>query len=229
MAKQYVLIGSKVNGVRFAYNSKQNKKSGGSNPQSNSTLYNVVAFDSIGEISFDLDASVTKYPIETGAEISDHVTTHNQNFSLTGYVSNFPNEKYGTSNAIAYTNLGTPYDTENLDTRTKAAYKLLKKIWEERQPIKLVSEFEVHENIILKNISFSMEASTADNIAFKLSFEKVRFSSVGATTMNVKSGAKKKTDGNKNTTNNGKSQKTGTFVGDAKKARANEIKITEDM
>lgn len=64
-------------------------------------------------------------------------------------------------------------------TRISQAITYLDKIFDERQPIILITEHKVYENVILKGISYEYQTEYA--MQFDLEFEQVRLVSYGET------------------------------------------------
>lgn len=147
-------------------------------------------FDSVQSVETEWPLEVTAYPVETGDYVSDHVQEKNEQYTLTGWVTNSPFVKYG-ANMIGYDSLGSN-DVIHFVARTYQAVQILRDIKEAKQPVTFVNEFEVLTDVILKNVSFSMTSVTADCLAFKLSLEKVRFATAQTTNANISTATNKK-------------------------------------
>ncbi|WP_413732287.1 phage baseplate protein [Sodalis sp. RH20] len=158
-------------------------KNNASTFQTKSDDYFVFSFDSIDTYNEEWNSTLSKYRQESGTEVSDHLTLHNEKFSLEGRVSNSPIEKF-ESNQVGYDSLGG-IEASNNNTRTSQARLLLKQIRDARASITLVSEFEVMKDIVLTNVSFSQDSNTGEQLQFKLDFEKVRRASIALTTISI--------------------------------------------
>lgn len=151
-----------------------------------------LVFDSVTEYNYDLKSKITSYPIESGAMVSDHLQTENDNYFITGVVTNSPIQAY-ENNTIIY---------QEGVKRTELAIKILREIKEARQPIRLVNEFEVLEDIILTSVTFAQTPQEAEALIFKLSFEKVRYATAKRVFANVSSTRVAGKDAGKSTASN---------------------------
>lgn len=132
-----------------------------------------LVFDAVPEQSLTLSQDVTSYPIEGGSNISDNVSSRNDIFKLTGYISNYHSREI-KGNAIGY-------DIK----RTEAAVKLLRKIKEAKQLLTIATEFEVLDNCVLTEVGFSQTAQTSEAIPFVLTFERLRFAEKKYVTLDI--------------------------------------------
>lgn len=133
-----------------------------------------LVFDSVPTQSINLTCKPSQYAVEGGDSISDNVATNNDNFSMTGIISNSYVE-YIQNNQFQYSG-----------KRTQIAVDLLRKIKEAREPITIATEFEVWDNCILTSVSYNLTAQTAEAIPFELTFEKLRIVSPKYVTLSIK-------------------------------------------
>lgn len=135
------------------------------NSNSNTIInnYQAITFDAVPEIGIRRSADVTAYPVEDGAEVSDNVQKKNNTFTLSGIITETP----------IRLKKDLLYSAGVNGTRVSQAIEYLDKIFDARQPIILVTENKIYENVILKGISYD---STAEfSMRFDLEFEQVRF------------------------------------------------------
>ena len=142
-----------------------------------------LVFDSVPTQNINLTCRPSQYAVEGGDSISDNVATNNDNFSMTGIVSNSYVEYY-QNNQFQYSG-----------KRTQIAVDLLRKIKEAREPLTIATEFEVWDNCILTGVSYSLTAQTAEAIPFELTFEKSRIVSPKYVTLSIKDIRDSKADG----------------------------------
>jgi hypothetical protein len=108
--------------------------------------------------STELSVEVTKFPVETGAVISDHAILAPDRFQLSGMISNTP----------------TIADTRQKDTRrAQDARDRLKDIRQRRVAVTIEANGERHENLVMIALSFPEDGSTGDAVHFSASFERI--------------------------------------------------------
>ncbi|AXQ35393.1 phage baseplate protein [Enterobacter cloacae complex sp. IR53043] len=152
------------------------------NPASDSYIqnYQAIVFDAVPSIGIKRQAEVTSYPVENGAEVSDHVQIKNNTFKLSGIITETP----------VRLEKDLLYSAGVNGTRISQAIQYLDKIFDSRQPITLVTEHKVYEDVILSGISYDYKSEFA--MQFDLEFEQIRL--VSTATVNV---IATKTQGNK--------------------------------
>ena len=144
--------------------------------------YQAIVFDSVPNVGIKRQADVTSYPVENGADVSDHVQVKNNTFTLSGMISETPVRLMKDMLYSAGVN----------GTRISQAITYLDQIFDARQPIILITEHRVYENVILKGISYDYQSEYA--MKFELDFEQIRLVSYGETNVIAT-----KTKPNKNT------------------------------
>lgn len=152
------------------------------NSASDSYIQNSLAivFDAVTNTGIRRQADITSYPVESGAEVSDHVQIKNNTFKLSGIISETPIRMEKDLLYSAGVN----------GTRISQAIEYLDQIFDSRQPIILVTEHKVYENVIISGISYDYKSEYA--MQFDLEFEQIRL--VSSATVNV---IATKTQGNK--------------------------------
>lgn len=136
------------------------------NPSSNTYVwdYMAISFDSVPSVGLKRTANITSYPVEDGADISDHVQIKNRTFTLSGYISETPIRKDPVQDLL--------YSSGVNGTRVAQAIQYLDKIMDSRQTILLVLEQQIYDNVILKGISVDFKEEYGQT--FNLDFEQVR-------------------------------------------------------
>ncbi|HIH6907319.1 TPA: phage baseplate protein [Enterobacter hormaechei] len=142
--------------------------------------YQAIVFDAVTDTGVRRQADITSYPVESGAEVSDHVQIKNNTFKLSGIISETP----------VRLEKDLLYSAGVNGTRISQAIEYLDKMFESRQPITLVTEHKVYDNVILSGISYDYKSEYA--MQFDLEFEQIRL--VSKATVNV---IATKTQGNK--------------------------------
>ena len=161
MSSFYVLAGGINNGNNYRF---MDPSAGGS----------FIIFDSVNDISPHLSQTVTQYPIEGGATISDNVASRNDTITMTGVVSNcYMEEKIG--NKFNYDSI----------KRVEQAVALLRKLKENKTLLTVCTEYEVWTNCVLTDCNYTQTPQTAESMPFSLTFEKLRFAQTKYVTLNV--------------------------------------------
>lgn len=173
---------SRINSTQNSNNSSATRNKGENgftilasvyNPASDSYIqnYQAIVFDAVTDTGIRRQAEITSYPVESGAEVSDHVQIKNNTFKLSGIISETP----------VRLEKDLLYSAGVNGTRISQAIQYLDKIFDSRQPITLVTEHKVYENVILSGISYDYKSEFA--MQFDLEFEQVRL--VSTATVNV--------------------------------------------
>ncbi|ENK6891563.1 phage baseplate protein [Escherichia albertii] len=124
--------------------------------------YQAIVFDAVTDTGIRRQADITSYPVESGAEVSDHVQIKNTTFKLSGIITETP----------IRLEKDLLYSAGVNGTRISQAIEYLDKIFDGRQPITLVTEHKVYENVILSGISYDYKSEFA--MQFDLEFEQIR-------------------------------------------------------
>ena len=131
--------------------------------------FQAIVFDAVPSIGIKRQAEVTSYPVENGADVSDHVQVKNNTFSMSGMITETPIRLMHDMLHSAGVN----------GTRISQAINYLDQIFDARQPIILVTEHRVYENVILRGVSYDYQSEHA--MQFDLEFEQIRLVSYGET------------------------------------------------
>lgn len=131
--------------------------------------FQAIVFDSVPSIGVKRQAEVSSYPVENGADVSDHVQVKNNTFTLSGVITETPMRLMKDMLYSAGVN----------GTRISQAITYLDQIFDARQPIILITEHRVYENVILKGIAYDYQSEHA--MQFDLEFEQIRLVSYGET------------------------------------------------
>jgi hypothetical protein len=134
------------------------------NPASDNYIrnYQAIVFDAVTDTGVRRQADITSYPVESGAEVSDHVQIKNNTFKMSGVITETPIRLEGDLLYSAGVN----------GTRISQAITYLDQIFDSRQPITLVTEHKVYENVILSGISYDYKSEFA--MQFDLEFEQIQ-------------------------------------------------------
>ncbi|QJT82435.1 phage baseplate protein [Kosakonia sp. MUSA4] len=134
------------------------------NPASDNYIrnYQAIVFDAVTDTGVRRQADITSYPVESGAEVSDHVQIKNNTFKMSGIITETP----------IRLERDLLYSAGVNGTRISQAITYLDQIFDSRQPLTLVTEHKVFENVILSGISYDYKSEFA--MQFDLEFEQIR-------------------------------------------------------
>ena len=150
---------------------------------------NGLEFDALISESRSLIATVPEYSVEEGFAVSDCIILGAETLQMTVYVTNTPvtwYERHGSSR-----------------TRVRDVEKRLEQIYLNGEPVRIITNDAVYENMAIENIAFSksLEAGYAREIP--ISFKKIRITKSRTTTIPSyygKSGGTGTSAGSANTT-----------------------------
>lgn len=127
-------------------------------------------FDCVMEYSPTFKRAISSYPVSTKSNLADHIFNENDTLRLTGAISASPLVLAENSMVKPEMGLG----------RLQQAYEELKRLGELSEPITLVSEFDIIDNLYITEIT-----PVQDNnmILFTITFEQQFFASYKSVTI----------------------------------------------
>lgn len=106
------------------------------------------------------NARVTRYPIEEGASIADHVIEDPDKLTVTGIVSNTP--------------FGLTAEARSTDEKpSEEAYAFLAKLKAEHRLVRVVTSTRNVDNMLLLSLTDPRTNATGDALVFTATFEKI--------------------------------------------------------
>lgn len=111
-----------------------------------------------------MTATVSKFPVEGGAIVSDHIVNDPEKVSLECFISNTPIGK----------------DSGNF---AQDAFDQLKKLWEARELLDIVTQYKVYSDMAIIDISVPLNNKTGQAIQFTIDLIKIK--KVQATSVTV--------------------------------------------
>lgn len=142
------------------------------------TLIGDVAIDCTVTETHTATATVTKHPVESGANITDHIRPEPVQLSVTGIVSDTPIGSKQVQRAIDAGGAKVQI-TEN-ETPTSAAgfgrtaWAKLEAIRVAAKPVKVTTRDRTYENMALTSLAVPKEAKNGGALYFTAQFEQVR-------------------------------------------------------
>lgn len=176
----------------------------------------IFEIDATVSMSHERSASPTKSPIESGSNITDHITLENNKLSIEGVITN---NFFGITSTItdlldirALSNplnviervksLNREFGTigrmlhENTD-RVENAFRYFEEIHKNRIPFTVITGLKKYDNMVLVNLSVPQAATDGDSIRFSATLEQINivssssFQSVSKPVKKVASAVKK--------------------------------------
>ena len=122
-----------------------------------------LVLDASIEENHQFKARVTKYPVENGSTISDHISNEPFELSIKGVISNHPlGNAISSGSSIAL-------------RRVQAAYFNLVQIREKRQLVSIVTGLSNYSDMALVSLSIPRNQQTGDSLEFTAEFIQIRF------------------------------------------------------
>lgn len=123
-----------------------------------------VVADAITQVNPKHTSKVSSHPVETGVNISDHITKENVVIDIMGEFSNNP-VRITQGNLVNYQN----------NSRDQEAWGVLYKLWNQESSITVVSRFQVYEDCYITSLVPLDETDTGETLRFSMTLEQVRF------------------------------------------------------
>ena len=132
------------------------------NKKSTSNISGVKYFtDCTVSIDHNFRNTITSYPIEEGANVSDHTTTNNNVFTVSGVFTPYSFNRY-------------PEDTLSYDDRVNDAYQFLMKLRNNREVFTLVSKYDVYPDCVVSNLSIPVTPDDGGTLIFEMEITQIR-------------------------------------------------------
>lgn len=159
----------------------------------NDTGIGILTFDLILNESHNMVNTVTRYNVEDGSDISDHIQNELESGSVSGMITNF-----------------SIYGGTLIENRAQLAYDTLRDLWKSKELVDIYTVLQVYEAVAITNISIPKEANSGESITCDISFQefnKVKLQEVtlGAT-VNLKDMLSKQNQQSAKNKNVGKTQ-----------------------
>lgn len=147
----------------------------------------VLVFDAAIDTNRSFSTKVTSHPVETGVNISDHVTIDNPTFSVKGVVSDAAFLTPYEQVASLGNTIGAALGVVQKDSRALTALQDLQFLLNSREFLTLQFGNEPpYENLILTKLNVPKDKNVLDAYIFDLEFEQVRVVSSRYTVVQAK-------------------------------------------
>lgn len=152
----------------------------------------IFEIDAVVTMGHERSASPTKSPIESGSNITDHITLDNNKLSIEGVITNnFFGITSTLSDLASLRSLQNPLNTiekinslkrqfgtigkmlHNNTDRVENAFRYLEELHTNRTPFTIVTGLKKYSNMVLINLSVPQSATDGDSIRFSATFEQI--------------------------------------------------------
>jgi len=116
----------------------------------------IITFDLILEETHNYSNSVTRYKIEDGSNISDHIQNEVESGSITGLITNF-----------------SLFDGVLLSNKAQDVFNQLRDLYLNKELVDIVTVLKVYENVAITNISVPRNSESGEELISNFSFEQV--------------------------------------------------------
>lgn len=132
--------------------------------------------DVISEIPLDarvgstyrFSSTITQFPVESGATITDHVHRQPDEISLEGLVSDTPVNQVPTFLALRGDREQAPAGTAK-----QTAFDALFKVWSDRIPLTVVTEYLIFDDMIIESFEIPKSPDRGEAIWFTATLRKI--------------------------------------------------------
>lgn len=136
------------------------------------------------------DSEVTQYPVETGADLVDHVQIKPVTIVLEGIVSDTPFGKIADERA-AFVGITSQEAWKSNNGWSADGYARLKEIFEAREPVSIEISRGIFDNMVLQSLAVPSVSNDGDMLHFIATFVQIRIVTVIAVAVEVRAHSKK--------------------------------------
>ena len=142
------------------------------------TMIGDLALDCTVTETHTATSTVTEHPVESGANITDHIRPDPVQLSITGIVSDTPIGSRQVQRSIEVGGASVQVTQQEPPTSTtgygRAAWAKLDAIRTAAKPVKVVTRDKTYENMALVSLSVPKESKTGGALNFTAQFKQVR-------------------------------------------------------
>lgn len=132
------------------------------------------------EIALELDATMLEAPdyaatptrseVESGTNITDHVTLSPETLTIEGIMTNTP---IGIQQLLSSQQFRNQNDNRK-KSRSQDAFLFLKKLYDDRLPFDFVGGLKVYTSMVITSFSPSRTSTTGQALRFRMTMQKIR-------------------------------------------------------
>lgn len=166
-------------------------------------LFQRATIGKIGDIELDAKISenhnfrnvVTRFPVESGALISDHIINEPEVITMVGFITNSPVKLGGRIGQFVVDSLKKKPNTGS--DRVKTAFTMLTDLREIKEPFDVVTGLKTYRQMVFQSIDIPRDARTGDTLRFTATM--TRIPKVSAKTVEIQNLAQNDTGTKGNT------------------------------
>lgn len=120
-------------------------------------------------------STITDHPVETGANITDHVHKNPDTLVITGIVTNTPTRfPEGIISVPVFQAIERTFAKNVTNDLARTAYDKLRDLVNNKELVKIVTNLRTYENMLIEEFSVNRDFETADALAFTMRLREVR-------------------------------------------------------
>ena len=105
------------------------------------------------------NCNISKYPVEDGSSVSDHITEEPYAVEIRGLITNYP--LFAAE--------------EGSEDRAKNAYEELLTLKKNKTPFNVVTGLDIYTNVFFTSFEINRDADTGNAISFNAKFQEINF------------------------------------------------------
>lgn len=142
----------------------KNKRKGFVTPENAGTTDVIgLELDAVMLESPDYTATPTRSPIESGADVTDHVNLSPEKLTIEGIVTNSPVGIFQSLRGLVSQNA------------SQDAFNFIMKLYEDRLPFSFVGGLKVYKDMIITSFNPPRTPQTGQALEFRMTMEQIRF------------------------------------------------------
>jgi len=127
-------------------------------------------FDLLTDESHAMPAQVTQYNIEDGSNVTENIRLPLRTGNVIGFISNYSIQETQLTTIVGR----IQRRLQVLENRVQQAYDTLLRIRNERVPVKIITNLEIYENVLITNIDTSRDSESGESGFFSINFQESR-------------------------------------------------------
>lgn len=128
----------------------------------------IVVFDGILKLEHEQSAQPTEFPVQTGANASDHIFLKPARLTMEVFVSDVM-QSY------------TPGQFSSSNTKSVSAYQLLKRLLQDRVPLIVQTKLDTYSNVVVVNIHTPDDFHTNTSLKARVTFQQLFMAQISTT------------------------------------------------
>lgn len=137
--------------------------------------------NAIGTIELDViitegasaSATITKNPVENGADINDHIIIEPMTFNIRGLVSDVSSSVLDIGQSIASASAESA-------SKSEQAWNDLLDLQATREPFTLIQNLKTYDNVVIQSLSYNQDKDTGNALDFTATLVEINLVGVGA-------------------------------------------------